>query len=297
MKLTRPLVELSCDETGCGPASSAWMVLASCLPSSTLEGYDSGDRARERQRQHSPPLVERVDVPDDALDEDLVLVGGDEQAQRERRHLRHQDGVGGPVALEHLVRQDVRQLRVGQAGALQLVARLGRRLAAHERLGLRHKVRQQDLRRASACGLLEQCSANLVVQPARHRVVRAHGRQEVAGHEARALVHQLVEGVLAVGARLAPDHRAGGVVDAAAVARHVLAVALHVALLEVGGEAVQVLVVRQQRVRLGAVEVGVPDAQHGQQDGHLRRGRARAASPHLPHSHSCRAEWPGSAGP
>lgn len=40
-------------------------------------------------------------------------------------------------------------------------------------------------------------------------------------------------------------------------------------LLEVGGEAVHVLVVRQHSVSLGLEEVYVPDAQDGQQDGHV----------------------------
>ena len=41
------------------------------------------------------------------------------------------------------------------------------------------------------------------------RVVRLDRGEEVAGDELRALVDELVEGVLAVGARLAPDDRAG----------------------------------------------------------------------------------------
>ena len=42
----------------------------------------------------SPPLVVRIDVPDDALREDLVLVHGDEQTQGERGQLLHHDRVG-----------------------------------------------------------------------------------------------------------------------------------------------------------------------------------------------------------
>ena len=38
------------------------------------------------------------------------------------------------------------------------------------------------------------------------------GGQEIAGDQLGALVDQLVEGMLPVGAGLAPDHRAGGVV-------------------------------------------------------------------------------------
>ena len=45
-------------------------------------------------RLYSPPLVVRVDVPDDALREDLVLVHGDEESQGERGQLLHHDGVG-----------------------------------------------------------------------------------------------------------------------------------------------------------------------------------------------------------
>ena len=42
----------------------------------------------------------------------------------------------------------------------------------------------------------------------RHVLMRIGGDQEIGGDHRRALVDQLVEGVLAVGARLAPDHRA-----------------------------------------------------------------------------------------
>ena len=48
----------------------------------------------------------------------------------------------------------------------------------------------------------------------RPEVVVGLGRSnEVAGHEAGSLVDELVEGVLPVGAGLAPDNRPGGVVD------------------------------------------------------------------------------------
>ena len=71
---------------------------------------------------------------------------------------------------------------------------------------------------------------------------------------------QLVESVLSVGAGLAPDDGAGLVVDFLALLGNVFAVRFHVALLEVGGEAGKVLVVRQDGLGLGAVEVVVPDA-------------------------------------
>jgi len=50
-----------------------------------------------------PPLVIRVDVPDAALDEDLVFVHGEQGAQRERGQLLNHDGVAGAVTLEDLL--------------------------------------------------------------------------------------------------------------------------------------------------------------------------------------------------
>ena len=43
-------------------------------------------------------------------------------------------------------------------------------------------------------------------------ILRFDGREEVGGDEAGALVDELIEGVLAVGAGLAPDDGAGGVI-------------------------------------------------------------------------------------
>ncbi len=78
------------------------------------------------------------------------------------------------------------------------------------------------------------------------RVVAPRRGDEVCRHEAGALVDELIEGVLAVGARLAPDDRPGLPGDRLAVQVDVLAVALHVALLHVGGEAMEVLVIGQR---------------------------------------------------
>ena len=154
-----------------------------------------------------------------------MLVHRDQPPERKRRELVEEDRRRGPVPLEPPVRLG----RVGQA--------------VHQGLGLREEVRQQHV-------------VMLV-----HRVVAANGGDEVAGDQPRSLVDQLIERVLAVGSRLAPDDGAGAVVDALAGAVHALAVRLHVALLEVRREAVEVLVVGQDGVRLRAEEVAVPDAQ------------------------------------
>ena len=72
--------------------------------------------------------------------------------------------------------------------------------------------------------------------------------------------------MLAVGARLAPDDGAGLIVDSLAVSVHRFAVALHVALLEVGRKSMQVLVIGQDGLGLGAEKIIVPDADEGQDD-------------------------------
>ena len=197
------------------------------------------------------PLIEAEDVPDDALHEDLVLVHGDQGTQGLGGQLFEQDGVGRAVAVEHLERHQVLDLVQGLADGQELRFHLFLALAEGQGLGLGEVVGQQ----------LGMVIADGVV---------ADGRgQEIARDQLGALVHQLVEGVLAVGARLTPDDGAGLVVDLVAVAIHVLAVGFHVALLEVGGEAVHVLVVGQDGLGFGAVEVVVPDTDQGQQHGNV----------------------------
>ena len=109
-------------------------------------------------------------------------------------------------------------------------------------------------------------------------LVRLREPDEVARDQLRALVDQLVERVLAVGARLAPHDRAGLPRDPVAVAVDRLAVALHVELLEVRREVREVLAVRQDRVGLGAEEVVVPDADQPEQHRQVRVERARCGS-------------------
>ena len=79
------------------------------------------------------------------------------------------------------------------------------------------------------------------------------------GISLRALMDQLVERVLTVGAGLAPIDRSGLIVDARAVERDAFAVALHGELLQIRREALQVLVVGQNGNGLRAEEVVVPD--------------------------------------
>ena len=90
-------------------------------------------------------------------------------------------------------------------------------------------------------------------------------RDEVTRDEPRALVNQLVEGVLAVGARFAPVNRTGLVINFLSVERDVFAVALHRQLLQVGRESFQILLVRQNRDGVRAEKIGVPNRQETHQ--------------------------------
>ena len=123
----------------------------------------------------------------DALREDAVLVERDQLAEHRGRQSVGQDRVRRTVALEDAMRHE----RGGRALGLHLLGGLAER----ERLGLREDVGQQD-----------------VVMPAQRRE-RVREGDEVARDQPRALMDQLVERVLSVGAGLAPVDRAGLVVD------------------------------------------------------------------------------------
>ena len=108
------------------------------------------------------------------------------------------------------------------------------------------------------------------------RVERLAETDEVARHKARALVDELVERVLAIGAGLAPVDLARVVVDTLAFQADGLAVAFHRELLEVGREALQVLVVRKHGHGFGAPEVAVPDGKQAHQRRQIALERRRA---------------------
>ena len=99
------------------------------------------------------------------------------------------------------------------------------------------------------------------------RIQAACEADEIAWNELRTLVEQLIEGMLAVGARLPPNDRPRLAHHRPALAIDALAVALHVELLQVGAEAPQILVVGEDRAALRAHEIVVPQADHGQQHG------------------------------
>lgn len=74
-------------------------------------------------------------------------------------------------------------------------------------------------------------------------VVSSSGGNKVGGDEFGALVNELVERVLAVGTGSTPQDRAGLVINPVAILGDELSVRLHITLLEIIGEFVEVLVV------------------------------------------------------
>ena len=93
-------------------------------------------------------------------------------------------------------------------------------------------------------------------------------------------MQQLEEGVLAVGAGLAPDQRAGRVAASDAVERHALAVRFHVELLQIGRQARQALVVGDDRAGRITADDAVPVADEAQEQGQVFRriGRRKCSS-------------------
>ena len=205
-------------------------------------GFEFGDDALgEDFAEFDAPLVEGVDVPEDALGEDAHFVEGDEAAENGGGEFFGEDDIGRAVAVEDAV--------WGECGGGAFGFDFGEGFAESEGLGLREDIRHED------------------VMVTAERVEGIGEGDEVAGDEAGALVDELVEAVLAVGAGFAPVDRTRVGIHMVAIEFHMLAVALHGELLEVGGEAFQVLVVGQDGDGLRAVEVVIPQGQEAVEDG------------------------------
>src|SRR5436305_5009241 len=88
---------------------------------------------------------------------------------------------------------------------------------------------------------------------------------KVAGNEFSALVDELIECVLPICAGLSPDDGSCLVVHLPALQINMLSVTLHIKLLKVGTETVEIMVIGQDRNRLGTEKVVVPDTDQPQQ--------------------------------
>jgi len=184
-----------------------------------------------------------------------VLVDRDQASERARVETAVEEGGRGPVSGEGPVRHERIDPLPGEPGRLHLGARFVGRLAAHQRLGLREEVGEEHRVVVRRLALGER------------GVLRERGGEEVRRHQPRSLVKELEEGVLPVRTRLSEQDRPGVVTqNRPSVPAGALAVALHVELLQEGREALQALVVREHRVRLGPEEVAVPDPEQPEHD-------------------------------
>ena len=183
-------------------------------------------------------LVEGVDIPRKALEHDLVLKVGQQSAQGAGSQLIADDNAGGTAAGEVLVAVVVF-------------------LAAGEGNDLRCHIGAQLLLAGAA--LDHNIGVHLAVTEA-HKLQRG---------DVGALVQELVEGVLAVGAGLAEDHGAGDIVDRLTVTVDGLAVGLHIQLLQVCGEAAQSLGVGQHRGIGIAQNIALVNADQSVQQGRV----------------------------
>ena len=208
---------------------------------------------RENLAELNAPLIVAVDVPDYALDENLVLVKSDERTERLRRELIGQKRIRGLVALEGLERDE-----------LLLDALLGAFLGR--------------LTECESLGLGEEVGHELVVKIA-DGIVGLRAADEVARNKVGTLMDELIERVLAVRTWLAPLDGTGSVSDGLAVLVDALAVRLHIHLLEIGGEARKILIVRKDAVALGAVAVVIKNTKKRENNGHiaLKAGRTEMA--------------------
>src|ERR1700678_2773203 len=88
---------------------------------------------------------------------------------------------------------------------------------------------------------------------------------QVARNKFRALMNELVKRVLPVGSRLTPDDRPGLVGHGLAVEIYVLAVALHLQLLQVSRKALEIVRVRHDAKSLRPEKIVVPDGEQAHQ--------------------------------
>src|SRR6202453_712248 len=89
---------------------------------------------------------------------------------------------------------------------------------------------------------------------------------QIAGDQLRSLMNKLVKRVLSVGSWFAPDDRPSLIVHLLAVEGHVLAVAFHLELLQVGRKALEIVRVRHDADGLRTEKVVVPDGKQAHQD-------------------------------
>ena len=125
---------------------------------------------------------------------------------------------------------------------------------------------RRDIFAAQQCFCLRQAVRQELGLVIADRIFAVQRDDEIGRNDACSLVHELVERVLAVGARFAPNNGRRGVIDDVPVAIDALAVTLHFKLLQIGWEPRQCLAVWHYPVAFGALEIALPNAEQGEGD-------------------------------
>src|SRR5215472_14411293 len=190
------------------------------------------DALRKNFAELHTPLIERINVPNHSLSEDGVLVKRNKLAQCFGVELLRKDRIGGAIAFKDAVRH--KQVRSALRFHLLWCLTKCQGFSLSENIGKQH------------------------VMMTAQRIERLPKSDEVARNEARALMDQLIERVLAVGARFTPVDGARIFVDCFAIECDMLPVALHGQLLQIGRKPFQILFVRQYSDSVCAEKIVVP---------------------------------------
>ncbi len=195
------------------------------------------DSAGEHFAELNSPLIKGVDVPNHSLSEDFVFVKGNERTERAGSQRIGQQRVGRAIALEGFIGNERFGGRLG--------ADFVRCFAEGQRFGLSDEICEKGGMMAGGQGV----------------GVGSGKTDEIGGDKNGSLMEELEESVLAVGAGFSPEYRAGGPSNGATVAVGGFSVAFHVCLLQISGEAGQILAVRKDGMGLRAEKVDIPDSQ------------------------------------
>ena len=195
------------------------------------------------------PLIKRVDIPHGALDKDFHFVHGNETPEDAGCQAGEQNGIGGSVTGKDLVGDQ--RGGVGMAG--EFLGDCLFRFAKRQGFRLGKKVGQEN-------GMV----IDGTIQGGGNVIVRLTGGQKIAGNQFRALVDQLVKGVLTVRTRFTPQDGARLERDGIAIQIDGFPVRFHITLLKVRSETVHVLIVGENSEGFGTKKVIVPNADHGQ---------------------------------
>lgn len=201
----------------------------------------------------------------------------DQWAQYEWCHFFDHNGIGWTIAGEHFVWQQFSQRITGDTGLFQLGFGLSLCFASHQSFGLSQKVGQQNFVMFSTgnwilcVGWSNEIAWNqsgtlniMTIRIFHHWVSMSKKSMRWRSALHHYLMDQLIECMLSICAWFAPNNWTGIEIDTFTSLGNTLAVTFHIALLEIGSETVQILIIWEQGVSLSTVEVWVPNAEQCQ---------------------------------